>query len=283
MASKTAAVSLKCNVCGLLLKSVEECQTHGEMTGHSDFSESTETIKTMKCRECGKRCRNEQEQKLHANFNEGHSVFVPCEESDNVVQTAKEFRKLENDMREEAGLPLKKKSSNKDGGKEEEEEDNDDVMIVDDDGDDEKIEPEVSKEMVEKLKELGFSHNRCVRVLFATQSDSVEQCVQWLAEHQDDQEMDEQLLVSKKKAAAAVKKKLSKEEARVAAEKLRLEVAEKKKKEEAELEKLREKERIRSGKELLEAKKKEESTRNKEGSFLVSRLTKKRECFRLIH
>jgi len=270
MASKTAAVSLKCNVCGLLLKSVEECQTHGEMTGHSDFSESTETIKTMKCRECGKRCRNEQEQKLHANFNEGHSVFVPCEESDNVVQTAKEFRKMENDMREEAGLPLKKKSSNKDGGKEEEEEeeDNDDVMIVDDDEDDEKIEPEVSKEMVEKLKELGFSHNRCVRVLFATQSDSVEQCVQWLAEHQDDQEMDEQLLVSKKKAAAAVKKKLSKEEARVAAEKLRLEVAEKKKKEEAELEKLREKERIRSGKELLEAKKKEEALQFKRNAEL---------------
>ena len=99
MSSAAKAVSLKCNVCGLLLKSVEECQTHGEMTGHADFAESTETIKTMKCRECGKRCRNLEEQKLHANFNEGHSVFVPCEESDNVVQTAKEFRKMENDMR----------------------------------------------------------------------------------------------------------------------------------------------------------------------------------------
>ena len=262
MSSAAKAVSLKCNVCGLLLKSVEECQTHGELTGHADFAESTETIKTMKCRECGKRCRNLEEQKLHANFNEGHSVFVPCEESDNVVQTAKEFRKMENDMREDAGLPLKKKSSSKD----------DDVMIIDDDDDDddddEKVEPEVSKEMVEKLKELGFAHNRCVRVLFATQSDSVEQCVQWLAEHQDDQGMDEQLFVSKKKAAAAVKKKLSKEEARVAAEKLRLDVAEKKKKEEAELEKVREKERIRSGKELLEAKKKEEALQFKRNAEL---------------
>ena len=257
--TSTTAVSLKCNICGILLKSVEECQTHGEMTGHSDFSESKETIKTMKCQKCGKRCRNKEEEKLHANFNEGHNVFVPWEESDNVVQTAKEFRKMENEMREDAGLaPTTKKkiSTRKD--------DNDN----DDDNDDEKTEPEVSKEMIEKLKELGFSHNRCVRVLFATQSDSVEQCVQWLAEHQDDQGMDEQLLVSKKEAAAVVKKKLSKEEAREAAEKLRLEVAEKKKKEEAELEKVREKERIRSGKELLEAKRKEEALQLKRNAEL---------------
>ena len=111
--TSTTAVSLKCNICGILLKSVEECQTHGEMTGHLDFSESKETIKTMKCQKCGKRCRNKEEEKLHANFNEGHNVFVPWEESDNVVQTAKEFRKMENEMREDAGLAPTTKKKNK--------------------------------------------------------------------------------------------------------------------------------------------------------------------------
>jgi hypothetical protein len=38
------ALSLKCNVCGLLLRSMREAQDHGESTGHADFAESTEAV-----------------------------------------------------------------------------------------------------------------------------------------------------------------------------------------------------------------------------------------------
>jgi UBX domain-containing protein 1/4 len=269
MASEQKAVSLKCVTCGVLLKSVQEAQTHGEITGHSDFSESTEIIKTMRCTACGKRCRNEQEQKLHSNFNEGHEDFVECEEGDNVVQTSKQFKQMKNEMLEDAGLKTKKIVD-------------DDATVIDDadneENDGEKIEPEVSKEMLDKLAELGFNHNRSVRALFETQSDSIEQLVTWLTEHQDDKGMDEELLVSKKKASAAAqaKKKLTKEEARIAAEKLRLDIAEKKKKEGVENEKLREKERVKSGKELLEAKKKEDELRFKR-NVEVRRMEKEEE------
>ena len=139
------------------------------MTGHADFAESTET-QTMKCRECGKRCRNLEEQKLHANFNEGHSVFVPCErERQRGTNGQGVFERWSTTCVKTRRLPLKKKSSSKD----------DDVMIIDDDDDDddddEKVEPEVSKEMVEKLKELDLrTIDAGAAFISATQSDSVE-------------------------------------------------------------------------------------------------------------
>jgi hypothetical protein len=34
-----------------------QAQSHGEKTGHSDFGESTEAIKIMKCAACGKACQ----------------------------------------------------------------------------------------------------------------------------------------------------------------------------------------------------------------------------------
>ncbi len=39
-----SALSLVCGQCGLQLKSVKEAQEHGEMSGHTQFEESTEPV-----------------------------------------------------------------------------------------------------------------------------------------------------------------------------------------------------------------------------------------------
>ena len=39
-----AALSLTCKQCNAQLKSVKEAQDHGEVTGHSQFEESTEPV-----------------------------------------------------------------------------------------------------------------------------------------------------------------------------------------------------------------------------------------------
>ena len=38
------ALSLKCDICGVQLRSVKEAQDHGDATGHAAFSESTEAV-----------------------------------------------------------------------------------------------------------------------------------------------------------------------------------------------------------------------------------------------
>ena len=69
------ALSLKCNVCGLSLRSMREAQDHGEATGHADFSESTEAVLSLVCAECGKPCRSTTECDVHTKRT-GHTQFV---------------------------------------------------------------------------------------------------------------------------------------------------------------------------------------------------------------
>ena len=69
-----AALSLKCNTCGLALRSMREAQDHGEATGHADFSESTEAVLSLVCADCGKPCRSQTECDVHTKRT-GHSTF----------------------------------------------------------------------------------------------------------------------------------------------------------------------------------------------------------------
>ena len=70
-----AALSLKCNVCGIALRSMREAQDHGEATGHADFSESTEPVLSLTCVDCGKPCRSQTECDVHTKRT-GHTQFV---------------------------------------------------------------------------------------------------------------------------------------------------------------------------------------------------------------
>ncbi len=44
LTARMAALSLTCKQCNASLKSVKEAQEHGEVTGHSQFEESTEPV-----------------------------------------------------------------------------------------------------------------------------------------------------------------------------------------------------------------------------------------------
>jgi hypothetical protein len=50
--SHPMAKSLKCNQCNTLLKSVAEAQSHSEATGHVDFAETEEVVRTRRMRTC---------------------------------------------------------------------------------------------------------------------------------------------------------------------------------------------------------------------------------------
>ena len=240
------ALSLKCNTCGVQLKSVAEAQQHGEASGHSDFAESTEAVLNLTCVTCGKPCRSETEKEIH-NKRTGHSEFVDkTNEQAQTVDTATEMKAIEVEMKEEAGFVVKSDDEKKNG--------DDDAM--DASSSEEQVEPEVDEGLVIELEAMGFSRNKAVRALHATGTSSVEQAVNWIVEHENDADLDSPLLVPKSRSAKKVP--LSKEEARVKAEELRKSMAAKKAKEEREMERLQEQERIRSGKELLKAKKMEE-------------------------
>ena len=238
----SAALSLRCNTCGVQLRSVAEAQVHGESTGHSDFAESTEAVLNLSCVACGKPCRSETEKDIHSKRT-GHLEFVDrTHEQVSTVDTANEMKAIGEEMRDDAGVPAKKEKKEGDG--------DDDSMDVDTE---EQVEPEVDTELLTELQTMGFTRNKSVRALHATGTSNVEQAVNWIVDHESDTDIDLPLLVSKSKSKK--KPPLTKEEARVAGEELRKAMTAKKQKEERELEKVREQERIRSGKELLKAKK----------------------------
>ncbi len=240
-------MSLKCNVCGVQLRSVAEAQSHGEATGHSDFAESTEAVLNLTCVACGKPCRSETEKDIHSKRT-GHTEFVDkTNEQTARVDTEGEMKAIGDEMKAELGLPIAPKKSSA----------GDEAETMDVDGEPEaQIEPEVDAALVTELESMGFSRNKAVRALHFTGTSSVEQAVNWIVEHEKDDDADAPLLVSASKAKK--KTPLTKEEARQKAEALRKSMALKKEKEEKELERLREQERIRSGKELLKAKRAEE-------------------------
>ena len=208
------ALSLKCNVCGIQLKSVAEAQSHGEVTGHADFSESTEAVLNLQCVTCGKPCRSETEKDLHTKRT-GHTEFQDrTAESATAVQTEKEMKQLDAEMKAELGIPVKSSAAGGVGASGGGSGEGGDAMDTDEgtspaDGED-MITPEVDEATVKELEGMGFGRNRAIRALYTTGTTSVEQAVNWIVEHEADADIDEPLLIKK----SAVKKPLTKEEAK---------------------------------------------------------------------
>ncbi|KAL6503578.1 hypothetical protein OROGR_025501 [Orobanche gracilis] len=251
-----AGVSLKCGDCGTLLKSVEEAQEHAELTKHTNFVESTEAVLNLVCSDCGKPCRSRTECDLHTKRT-GHTEFV-----DKTSETAKpislEAPRPKDDMEiEEAGS----------GSSQQEE------MVV----------PEVNQQLLAELEDMGFSKERAIRALhfsvaayirspltplFAGAVElckylneklvdyycsglipgnvSLEASANWIVEHENDPDIDQMPLVPvSSNQPQPPKPSLTPEEI-------------KQKQQE-----LREKERVRAGRELLEAKRIEEENERK--------------------
>ena len=159
------ALSLKCNVCGIQLKSVAEAQSHGEATGHADFVESTEAVLNLTCVACGKPCRSETEKDIHTKRT-GHAEFVDkTDETATAMDTEGEMKKIGDDMRAELGVPPKKPATG-------------DASASDADASEtEMVAPEVDEATLTELEGMGFGRNRATRALHATGTTSVEQAV----------------------------------------------------------------------------------------------------------
>ncbi|XP_072960519.1 uncharacterized protein [Typha angustifolia] len=234
-----AGLSLRCGDCGAHLKSVEEAQSHAELTSHTNFSESTEAVLNLVCAACGKPCRSKTETDLHTKRT-GHADFV-----DKTMEAAKPIE-LEvpkpkvDDMEVEGGAAAAE------GGQSEE-------MVM----------PEVNKTMLEELESMGFPTARATRALHYSGNSSIEAAINWVAEHEDDSDIDEMPLVPVITETEKSKPSLTPEEVKMKAQELRERARKKKEEEERRIEREKEKERIRIGKELLEAKRIEEENERK--------------------
>ncbi|KMZ60843.1 hypothetical protein ZOSMA_56G00740 [Zostera marina] len=238
-----AGLSLRCGDCGLQLKTVEEAQEHAERTSHSNFVESTEAVLNLVCSTCGKPCRSKTEMDLHTKRT-GHLDFV-----DKTLETAKPI-----DLEKEVG-----KDGDGDVGRGDRTEGGNGQL-------DEMVVPKVDEKLFEELKTMGFSEARATRALHYSKNTSLEDSINWIAEHENDTDIDQMPLVSAK--TDSKKPSLTPEEIKIKAQELRERARKKKEEEERRMEREREKERIRMGKELLEAKKSEEANERKRLMFL---------------
>ncbi|XP_039138191.1 vicilin-like seed storage protein At2g18540 [Dioscorea cayenensis subsp. rotundata] len=244
-----AGLSLRCGDCGALLKSVEEAQEHAELTSHTDFSESTEAVLNLICSTCAKPCRSKTEMDLHTKRT-GHAEFT-----DKTSETAKPID-LENATKSHGGT----EESALEGESSQSEE-----MVV----------PEVDQKILEELESMGFPKARATRALHYSGNSGIEAAINWVAEHEDDPDIDQMPLVSIKAQSEADKQSLTPEELKMKAQELRERARKKKEEEERRMEREREKERIRIGKELLEAKRIEEENERKR--LLMLRKAEKEE------
>ncbi|XP_010929798.1 uncharacterized protein [Elaeis guineensis] len=232
-----AGLSLRCGDCGAHLKSVEEAQEHAELTSHTNFSESTEAVLNLVCTACGKPCRSKIETDLHTKRT-GHADFV-----DKTSEAAKpielEAPKAPMESEESAVAPAESNQSEE--------------MVV----------PEVDKNLLAELESMGFPTARATRALHFSGNSSLEAAINWVADHEDDPDIDQMPMVPVNTQAETGKLSLTPEEVKMKAQELRERARKKKEEEEKKMEREREKERIRIGKELLEAKRIEEENERK--------------------
>ena len=217
-------------------------QLHAETTGHSNFEESTETLKARKCTTCGKLCRSNVEEDQHQRFT-SHATFEDADVA--MTDVIDENTKLKGGYAGDQGVSggadgVAPAAGNGSGNKGTAAED------AEDDEDDERVSALVS---------MGFSRNKARRALHHTGYGTVEQAVEWISSHEGDPECSDEPFVKPPK--------LTPEMAKAKAEELLRLAKIKREKEEKAMEKLREAERIRSGKEMAAIARKEEEQRLK--------------------
>lgn len=233
-----AGLSLQCGDCGALLKSVEEAQEHAELTSHTNFSESTEAVLNLVCTACGKPCRSKTETDLHTKRT-GHGDFA-----DKTLEAAKPI---------DLEAPKAAASVEGDSAGAAESSDQPQEMVV----------PDVDKSLLEQLESMGFPAARATRALHFSGNSSIEAAINWVAEHENDPDIDQMPMVPVNEKKEPSKPALTPEEVKMKAQELRERARKKKEEEEKRMEREKEKERIRIGKELLEAKRIEEDNERK--------------------
>uniref|UniRef100_A0A6T6M5W3 Thioredoxin n=1 Tax=Timspurckia oligopyrenoides TaxID=708627 RepID=A0A6T6M5W3_9RHOD len=109
-------------------------------------------------------------------------------------------------------------------------------------------------EKLNQLMEMGFAETRALKALVNTRNGSVENAAEWIFEHMEDDDIDEPVARSAIENALGPNSKLTEEEKRAKAIELATAARLKREQEEKRLEIEREKNRIKSGKELAAVK-----------------------------
>ena len=117
----------------------------------------------------------------------------------------------------------------------------------------------VDQSLVSQLMEMGFSKAVSEKALFLTQSKDLEKPIEWISEHQADADFEEELQI----VQGSGRSNLSAEEAQKLARELQAKLRADRLQKEKELELQRERDRIKSSKELTEAKRKFEEQERK--------------------
>ena len=117
----------------------------------------------------------------------------------------------------------------------------------------------VDQTLVSQLMEMGFSKAVSEKSLFLTQSKDLEKPIEWISEHQADADFEEELQI----VQGSGRSNLSAEEAQRLARELQTKLRTDRLQKEKELELQRERDRIKSSKELTEAKRKFEDQERK--------------------
>jgi UBX domain-containing protein 1/4 len=215
------AQSLVCKDCNTFLRSVKEAQDHADATGHTNFEESVEAVKRLICSDCGKVCRTQTEQDLHTKRT-GHANFQDKTGEAPAINTEVEMAEARAELHDDTpSATATTTADTKDAAAE-------------------LVAAEVNEDLLQQMVDMGFHRNRAIRAIYSSGGESVDAAIAWVADHENDVDIDEPLLVPK----ATAKKILSPEEAKAQALELIRKSKEKREAEERETERLRELERV---------------------------------------
>ncbi|KAL3517816.1 hypothetical protein ACH5RR_020405 [Cinchona calisaya] len=135
--------------------------------------------------------------------------------------------------------------------------------------------PEVNKKLLGELEEMGFPQARASRALHFSGNSSIEAAISWIVDRENDTDIDEMPLVPVEINIEGSDPSCISEEVKLKSQELRDGVRKNREEEEKKLERNREKERIRAGKELQEAKRMNEENERKR--YIVQRKADKEE------
>ncbi|XP_074568637.1 uncharacterized protein LOC141825148 [Curcuma longa] len=136
--------------------------------------------------------------------------------------------------------------------------------------------PEVNKQMLKEIESMGFATVRVIRALHFSGNSTTEAAINWLLEHENDPDIDEIPLVHVNVQIENGTSWMTPDEVRTRLEQLRELARKNRDVEEQGLQREREKERIRAGKELQEAMRINEENERKR-NLLLRKVEKEEE------
>ncbi|CAI9107417.1 OLC1v1006767C2 [Oldenlandia corymbosa var. corymbosa] len=123
--------------------------------------------------------------------------------------------------------------------------------------------PDVNKTLLAELEEMGFSKARATKALQFSGNSSIEDAINWLVDHENDADVDEMPMVHVDIPIESPDSPGSSEPVNLRLQQLREQVRKNRDEEQKKLERNMEKERIKSGKELVKAKRMAEESERK--------------------